>query len=574
MQLLSNVHVELLLMIHSQLYLRLLRRFAPYWELLLLALFAMLITAFTLASLPLLIKQMLDSTFIQRDQSLIQWTSLAIITLFIVRGIASYLSIYTASKASSKLGADLRMAIFNKLLTLPASDYKHLNKHNAIDALISNTSQITHIITRNVTILVQDALTIIGLIICCLYLNQEFSLLLLLVSPLIVLITQMTQSHLNKFNQNQSLLASKSLIQHLLQSIQHHREIRLDGGQMAEGQRLGKMAEPIYHAEIQQAIIKATIIPLGQIITALILIAIAYFITQQILNNVLSLDEVGALIAAALLLIIPIYRITRLPKQLQHSQNILENIFLFLDQASEQETGTQSLPQARGKLLFENVLFCHDAQTKPILHHVHLTIKPGEVIVFTGYTDSEKNAFIDLILRLQQPTSGRILLDDCPLADIKLNDLRANIAIVRGESILLDENIAGNIAYGNMKCANETQITTAAQISHAIAFIREMPGGLQTQIGQEGITISKKQLQQIAIARALLKNAPILILDEMPATNNEPDSRNLLSALEALIHNRTTLVFNQHIPYLKKIDRVVILENGYITKNLSESDDS
>ena len=212
------------------------------------------------------------------------------------------------------------------------------------------------------------------------------------------------------------------------------------------------------------------------------------------------------------------------------SKKKIEAIFSFLDQASEQDTGTQNIQHVRGKLAFEQVRFYDDTQTKPILNHINFTIKPGETIVFTGYTEDEKNAFIDLILRFQQPTSGKILLDDYPLADIKISNLHNNIAIVSENSVLLDEKVAGNIAYGAMKCANEAKITAATQASHAMEFIREMPEGLQTLIGEKGTKISKKQYQQIAIARALLKNSPILILDGIPSVD-EPDSGHLLSAL-------------------------------------------
>ena len=564
-----NVHVELRIMIRPQLYFRLLRRFIPYWKLLSLALFAMLIMAASLASLPIFIKQMLDSAFILKDPSLLQTTSLAIIALFIVRGMAGYVSITAVNKASSQLGVDLRTDIFSKLLTLPAGHYTHLNKNNEIDTLIFNINQITYLTARHITILAQDCLTITGLMICILYLNQEFSVLLLLVSPLVILIIQITHDHLNKLDQK-TRLASNKLIQQLHQSIQHYREIRLDGGQMHECQRLGKIAEPVYHAEMQQAMIRATIIPLGQIITALILIAIIYFILQQTLNHGLSLDEVGALIAATLLLISPIQRIAGIPKQLQHDQKKIETLFSFLDQVSEQDTGTQNIQPIYGKLTFEHVRFFNATQTKPILNHISFTFKPGETIVFTGYTENEKNAFIDLILRFQQPTSGKILLDDYPLADIEINNLHSNIALVSENSVLLDEKVADNIAYGAMRCANEAKITAAAQASHAMEFIREMPEGLQTRIGEEGIKISKKQCQQIAIARALLKDSPILILDGIPATD-EPDSGHLLSTLEKLIQNRTTLIFNPHIPNLKKIDRIVVLENGCIIENLTNT---
>lgn len=555
-------------MMRLQPYFRLVNRLAPQWQLLSLTLLTMLVIAATLASLPILIKLLLDSIFLQKDLSHIQMTSLAIIMLFIVRGIASCVSIYSVNKASSQLGIDLRMDIFNKLLTLPIDYYLHLNNDD-IGMLISRTHQITHNIVQNINILVQDCLTIFSLTICIFYLSHEFSLLLLLISPLVILIMQMTHDHLSKFNPKNSL-AADNLVQHLLQSIKHYREIRLNGGQGYENQRLGRTAEAIYRAEMQQASVRAAIIPIGEVLTAMILVAVFYFISQQTLNNALSLDTVGALIAAALLLINPIQRITSLPKQLQHGQKNIETILSFLDQLSEQDTGTQNIEHVCGKLAFEQVRFNNHTLTKSILNHINLTIKPGEVIAFTGYTEVEKNALIDLILRLQQPTSGRILLDDHLLTDIPINNLHANIAIVTKDSVLLDEKVAGNIAYGVMRCANEAEITAAAQASHAMEFIREMSEGLQTRISKESEKITKKECQQIAIARAFLKNSPILILDEMPATD-ESDSGDILSALEELTRNRTTLIFNQRIPHLKKIDRIVVLENGCITENLTST---
>jgi subfamily B ATP-binding cassette protein MsbA len=560
-------------MIRAHLFLRLLRRLFPYWKLLLLALFAMVIVAAALASLPILIKQILESTFIDKDQSLMQTAALAIIVLFMIRGIAGYISIYTANKIVGKLGIDLRMDFFNKLLTLPIHHYSHLNKNNEIDTLISNINQISQSTSRYITVITQDSLTIIGLIICTLYLNQEFSLLLLLVTSFVILVTQMTHSHLNRPDQK-SLLASKNLTQHLLQSIAHNRKIRVDGGQMYESQRLGKISETIYHAEMQQALARAIAVPASQIITALILTAVIYMTALQAINGALNLHEVGALISVVLLLIMPIQRIAGIPKQLAHDQKIIGTIFSFLDQASEQDTGVMSIPHVSGKFVFEQVRFCSDAHATPILNHINFTIKPGEVTVFTGYTAGEKNALINLILHLQQPTSGRVLLDDHPLADIQLNNLHANIAIVTEDDYLLDEKIAGNIAYGTMRCANEAKITTAAHTSHAMEFIRHMPDGLQTQIGKGGTTINKQQFRQLAIARALVKNAPILILDEIPTAQEESNSGNLLSALEKLMQNRTTLIFNQYIPQLKKVDRIVVLENGCITESLKGSNSS
>ena len=555
-----------------QLYLRLLKKLAPYGRPLLYILFAMLILAASMAYLPLLIEKMLASIFVLKDLSLVQQVSLTIIALFVVRWIFGYISIYYISTISGKLGTDLRMDFFHRLVSLPVNYYAYLNHNNQIDTLVSHISRITQTTVRHIAQLVQDCLSIMGLLICALYLNQEFSLLLLLVTPFIILVHEMIRSYFSKTDQH-NLLTLRDLIGHITQSVKHYRKIRLDGGQADESQRLGRISETLFHTEMQSAKIVAMAIPTSQLIAALMLTAVTYIMALQATNNTLSLSEAGALIAIALLLIFPLRRIASIPRELEHDRKMIEATFSFLDLAPEQDTGTLSIQQIRGKLVFEQIRLNDSIQTKPILSHINLTIKPSEVIVIKGYTETEKNVLIDLILRLRQPSNGRILLDEYSLDKITINQIYRNISLVSTDPFLLDERIAGNIAYGAMRCANEAKITAAAHASHAMEFIRRMPEGLQTQIHQNGNEISKKQLIQLAIARAFLKNAPLLILDEVFATQ-EPDSAELLSALEKLIQNRTTLIFNQQVPQLKKIDRIVVLENGCITENLKTMDHS
>jgi len=550
-------------MIISPLYFRLLGQLSSYWTLFLLALSAMLIMALTIAALPLCVQQLLDSTFIQRDPPTIQLASLAIVALLIVRSIASYINRYTVSKISSQLGVRLRTILFDKLFTLPLTDCHDLIKSHAIEKLILDIHRIIQTTAQNFACLVQDSLTIIGLTLALFSLNRDIALTLLLVMPLIVLIMQITQSFLIKPNQD-ILSASDTFIQDLLQSIRHHRVIRLDRGQTHESQRLSKAAESIQQAEAHYAALSATADTLNQIIITLILMAIVYFMAQEGLNNALLLDETGALVAAAALLIAPIQRIINIPRQLQQEQIIIENLFLMLDRESPVDTGTISPQSVRGELTFEQV--CYDNTLQSVLSPVNLTVRPGETVVFMGYSDHEKTTLIDLILRFQQPTNGRILLDGHRLNDIRIDDLYAHIALIPADIALLDDKIAGNIAYGTMACANEIRITNAAQTSRAIEFIREMSEGLQTRIGRHGTEITTEHYQLLSIARALLKNPSLLILDGIPSTAGQI-SNPLQQALEALIQNRTTLIFTQHIPQLKKIDRILIFKNGYIIKH-------
>jgi subfamily B ATP-binding cassette protein MsbA len=549
-----------------QLYFRLLKRLIAHWKLLMLGFLAMLIMAISLALLPILIQQSLEHALILKDQSLVQALLLTMIALFIVRGISGYFIIATINKISSQLGSELRQDIFDKLLTVSTDYYPHLKKNHEIDSLILTINQITRFISYNLRILVQDSLTVLALIACIVCLTPGLSVLLLLVFFLVISIAQMIHDNLNKPDQNH-LSASRNLIHYVLQSLQHYREIRANGGESQESQRLGRLAQPIYDAEMRQAMMTARIITIGQIITALLLTAIFYFVLQQAQNNVLNPAEIVALGVAILLLVSPTKRIANIPQQLQNNQKNVEILFSFLDQPGRQNTETHSIRKIEGKLTFEQVFFLGNSPEKPLLHHINFTIKPQETIVITSYSSGEKDAFLDLILRYQQPSRGKIMLDNYLLNDVSADCLHRNIALISKNSMILDERVAGNIAYGALKCANEAQITAAAQDSCAMEFIRTMPAGLQTVIGEEGVAIDQKQYQQIAIARALLKNPPILILDEIPTTD-EADY-DLLSILEKLTQNRTTLIFNRHIPPFKKINRIVVLENGGITEMLT-----
>ncbi|MXS78197.1 ATP-binding cassette domain-containing protein [Nitrosomonas sp. JL21] len=562
-----DVHVKFFFMMRSRPYRLLLGRLTPHWKLLALALCAMFVGVTTLAVLPLFIQQLLDGIFIKQDRALVQSTLIALLVLLAVRGIANYMSNHSVATVSSRLVADVRIELFDKLLTLPIDYYRQLNVGKEIESLISQIHEVAHGTIRNIAAGIHDGLVIVGLMLCLFFLNQEFSVLLLFIAPLIMLIAQMTRSQLSKLTQHHSA-ATQNLSRHVCQSITQYREIRLNGGQTQESQRLGKIAQSFDQEEMRRISLGSLSKLIAELMTALIIVAALYFITQQLFDHSLTIADAGALIAAISLLINPIRRSAELIKSLQHSQPDMESVWLFLDRVSEEDSATQYLKRIQGKLEFKQLRVQKDSAAKPILGPINLTIKPGETIVFTGYTDEEKNTLIDLILRMQQPSSGNLTLDDHSLNDIILNCLHSNIGIIMKDSRLLSDKIAGNIAYGKMRCAHELPITAAAQASHAMAFIREMPEGLQTPVGKDKFQLTQMQRYFIAIARNFLKNPPILILDEVLGLDT-PDSGRLFSALDELTHQRTTLVFSRHIPTLKKIDRIVVLENGCITENLT-----
>lgn len=539
--------------IHPQSYLRLLKKLAPYWKSISQAFLAMLAVAAAVSLIPFFVQRLLDSALMQQEPALLQTALLAITAFFVLRAIAGFFSVFFLNQARTRLEIDLHREFFDKLLTLPADTYTQSQTNYHIETLPLTLRQIAQSTTRLLAGPIQDGLIVIGLMAGLFYFNRELSVLLLFILPFMLLIVSVARDHFDTLNPKITAQTRK-LIDRLTQSITHYRLIKADAGQMCESKQLGKISESAAQAKTRHALAQAAVTSASQIAAVLILCALGYLLASQVMNGTLNPSAASAIIAALLLLTPPLQRLANLPRQLACDQPLLDAFFSFIDQAPEQSTGTLGIPRANGKLFFDRVRFGDEIE--PLLNFTDLTIHPGDVVVFKGYTAHKKNSLIDLLLRLKSPAHGTILLDDLPLDSIRQDDLYANIALLPAEAALLDDNIAGNIAYGARRCSHEAEITAAALDSGASAFIRELPGGLQTRIGEEGTDLTLEQLQLLAIARALLKNAPILILDNVPELQ-DPAAEILLPALVRLMQNRTVLIFSQHIPPLKKIDRVI-----------------
>ncbi len=547
-------------MTSSQCYLRLLRWITPDWKTGLLALFAMIVMALSLSIFPILVQQILASVFIQQSPALTLSALLSIITLFLVRGTANLVNIHAINKLSNKLGDDLRVALFDKLLSLPTNHYSAYEKNRITDKFTKDINQTTYATTHLTTILILDSLTIIGLIVCIQFLNWELSFLMFLIVPLLLVILLTVHGFLHKPEQK-STQTTQTLTQHILQSIEHYRTIQLNGAQSQEKQRFKKHAEALQRVQTQHTTIKLFVLLLYQIILILILAAMATLITQQALSQVLTLEQTGALIAAILLLFIPMQHMADIPRHAQHGEQAIRNIFSLLDLESKASSNTNTIHdthEIKGELVFQQVCFYNNLSTKLILDNISFSIKAGEIVALMCANSHQRSAIINLVLGFSQPTTGKILLDNHLLNEIKSTHLHAQTAMISDPAVLLEETVAGNITYGMNQCTNEARITAAAQAAHATKFIREMPEGLQTQIGENGIQITAQQRQHIAIAHALLQNPRMLILDDIPnATYTEQED--LLDALETLVQGRTTFIITENNPTWEKIDRVLIV---------------
>lgn len=550
-------------MTSSQLYLRLLDYIKPYWRIFALSILGMMVAAATEPLLPVLLKTMLDGTFVHKDETIIRLIPLLILVIFLVRGLATFVATYTITWVGNKVVMDLRNEMFNKLLSLPARFYDNHATGNLISKLTFDVTQVTAAATTVVTIGTRDSLMIVGLLGWLFYLNWKLTLLSLIMAPVIVFIMKTISGRLRIASRN-SQRAMGDITQVIEESVTAHKVVKLFGGQQYEGQRFNSQANWVRRHAMKQAAAAAINIPIVQMVAAVALAVIVYLATEQSRSDETTVGGFLSFITAMLMLTPPLKRLASVSEHLQRGLAASESVFELLDTSSEADTGKILITHASGELKFEHVNFSYQQDEKLALRDINLEIPVGQTVALVGASGSGKSTLANLVPRFYSPSSGRITLDGFDLAELTLTSLRANIALVSQDVVLFNDTVAANIAYGQMRKVPEAEIIAAAQAAHAMEFIREMPQGLQTLVGERGVRMSGGQRQRIAIARAILKNAPILILDEATSALDSESERHVQAALETLMQGRTTLIIAHRLSTIEKADRIVVLQKGEI----------
>jgi len=549
----------------TELYLRLLKYVAPYRRVFALALLGMMIVAATEPALPAILKPLLDGTFVEKDETIMRWMPLVIVGLFVVRGLAEYMAHYSITWVGNKVVMDLRNAMFDKLLQLPTRYYDNHPTGNLISKLTFDVAQVTTAATSVLTVIFKDTLSIIGLLAWMLWLNWKLTLLALVMTPIIVGVVRLISVRLRRSSRD-AQQAMGDITQVLGEAIDGHKVVKLFGGQQYEAGRFDEQINRVRQFIMKQTAAAAASVPIVQFVAALALASIIYFATQQSHADQITIGGFISFITAMLMLTAPLKRITSVNEPLQRGLAAAESVFELIDQPSESDPGAAVIARARGEIRFEDVSFTYDDAERLALDHINLTVAPGETVALVGASGSGKTTLANLVPRFYHPTLGRITLDGHDLEDLKLASLRANIALVSQDVVLFNDTVAANIAYGAMNGAAEADIIAAAEAAHAMEFIRRLPGGLQTLVGENGAKLSGGQRQRLAIARALLKNAPVLILDEATSALDSESERHVQAALEALMQGRTTIVIAHRLSTIEKADRIVVLDKGRIAE--------
>lgn len=549
----------------SQLYFRLLNYVKPYWRVFTASILGTAVVAATEPLTAALMKPMLDGTFVNKDQAMIRMVPAIIILIFLVRGIGSFISTYAINWVGNKLVMDLRNEMFRKLLTLPTRYYDDHATGNLISKVTFDVTQVTSAATVVVTVAVRDSIVLVGLTGWLFYLNWKLTLLTLLMAPVIALIIRTISSRM-RISSRDSQQAMGDITQVIEESVSAHKVVKLFGGQPYESIRFNEQANWVRRYAMKQAAAGAANVPIVQMVAAIALAVVVYLATIQSNADEVTVGGFVSFIMAMLMLTAPLKRLTGVSEYLQRGLAAAESVFSLLDTESEIDTGAETIGRARGELQFDNVLFAYAPEARPALKNISLHIREGENIALVGASGSGKTTLANLVPRFYIPTGGAIFLDGHNLAELTLASLRANIALVSQEVVLFNDTISANIAYGQMREVSEAEIIAAAKAAHAMEFIQEWPQGLNTLVGERGVKLSGGQRQRIAIARAILKDAPILILDEATSALDSESERHVQSALETLMQGRTTLVIAHRLSTIEKADRIVVLQKGEIVE--------
>jgi len=552
-------------MTSSGLYLRLLKYVAPYWRIFALALIGMVMVGLTEVALPALMKPLLDGTFVYKDQALMRWMPAVIIAVVVVRGSAEYMAAYSINWVGNKLVMDLREAMFGKLLGLPTPYYDDHASGNLISKLTYDVTQVTAAGTSVLTVMFKDSVSLVGLLIYMLWLNWKLTLLALVMTPLIVGVVRLISVRL-RMSSRSVQQAMGDVTQVLQETIEGHKVVKLFGGQRYEGARFGEQVNRVRRFMMKQTTAAAASVPIVQLLAGLALAAIVYLATQQSSGNEITVGEFVSFITAMLMLTAPLKRITGVNEPLQRGLAAAESVFDLIDQPAESDPGRSAIARVDGAIRFDNVSFTYANADRPALQGITLTINPAETVALVGASGGGKTTLANLVPRFYRPTGGRILLDGYDLETLTLASLRANIALVSQDVVLFNDSVAANIAYGVMRDTSEADIVKAAEAAHAMEFIRAMPDGLNTLVGENGVRLSGGQRQRLAIARALLKNAPVLILDEATSALDSESERHVQAALETLMQGRTTMVIAHRLSTIERANRIVVLNRGQIAE--------
>lgn len=548
-----------------QIYLRLLRIAKKHWRVALVAIIGMIAAAATETGFAWIIKPMIDGSFVKQDPTVIKLVPLGLVAIFIVRGVSNFMASYGLSWVGRQVIKTLRSGTFDHLLRLPTSFFDDSSPGILLSKLTYDVEQVATAATTAFTTMIREGFTVVFLLGYMFYISPWLALIFLALGPVVMVIIASISKRFRKLSRRIQVSVG-DVAQVAEDAVHGHVVIKTFGAQGYEKHRFERANERNRSQSMKLVATRAISTPFIQFLAAAALALVVYLATLAQIRETITAGTFVSFIAAMLLLMQPLKRLTDVNSQLQRGIAAGESIFDLLDEPPEPDQGTLPLTRANGEVRYEDVSFAYSENGEEVLKGVNLHIAPGETVALVGRSGSGKSTMVGLLPRFYPVRQGRILLDGQPVGDYQLEDLRRQIATVSQQVVLFNDTLAANIAYGDKENLDMAAIRRAAEAAHALEFIERLPDGFETQIGENGVMLSGGQRQRLAIARALYKNAPILILDEATSALDSEAEQHIQSALEELMRNRTTLVIAHRLSTIENADRIVVLDQGRVVE--------
>ncbi|VCU71165.1 Lipid A export ATP-binding/permease protein MsbA [Pigmentiphaga humi] len=558
--------------VNADLWRRVYTRVLKYWKALALAMLFLIGVAASQPLLAILMKPLLDGGFNGQNPDYVWMIPLAIIGIFLVRGVMNFLSDYLMAWSANHVLADLRIDMFDRLLRLPDAYFKRMGSSLLLNRFVSDAASVMQLATEVITVLVRETLIVVSLVCVLLYLSWQLTLIALIAFPLSTFIMRAIARRIRGINR-ETIVMNAELTRVVSEAIDGQRVIKLFSGYEHEEKRFFHISGRLRRFAMRNTVAGAASAPITQAISAVALAVVVATALGQSGANQITVGGFAAFVTAMIQMLDPLKRLANIASPMQRMLVAAESVFALMDELPESDTGTRTLPQpVRGHIEFEHVSHRFPEAGRDTLADISLEVAPGQTVAFIGRSGSGKTTLVSMLPRFTLPSAGTIRVDGVPVDELTLTSLRDSISLVSQDVVLFDDTIAANVGYGANSEPSEQAIRQALADANLLEFVDSLPQGIHSQVGENAARLSGGQRQRLAIARALIKDAPILILDEATSALDNESERQVQASLERLMAGRTTLVIAHRLSTVQNADRIVVLDQGHIVEQGHHAD--
>ncbi|WP_145515697.1 lipid A ABC transporter ATP-binding protein/permease MsbA [Yersinia aleksiciae] len=537
----------------------------PYKTGLVVAAIALILNAASDTFMLSLLKPLLDDGFGHADSSILKWMPLAVIGLMVVRGVTGFISSYCISWVSGKVVMHIRRRLFSHMMGMPVSFFDQQSTGTLLSRITYDSEQVAASSSSALVTVVREGASIIGLFIMMFYYSWQLSVILIVIAPIVSISIRLVSKRFRNISKNmQSTMGEVTTSAE--QMLKGHKEVLIFGGQKVETERFDTVSNRMRQQGMKLVSASSISDPIIQLIASFALAFVLYAASFPSVMETLTAGTITVVFSAMIALMRPLKSLTNVNAQFQRGMAACQTLFTILDMEQEKDEGKLEVERAKGEIEFQHVTFYYPGKDIPALNDISMHIEAGKTVALVGRSGSGKSTIANLLTRFYDVSDGSILLDGHDLRDYRLGALRNQVALVSQNVHLFNDTVANNIAYARDDQYSRAEIEEAARMAYAMDFINKMEHGLDTVIGENGVMLSGGQRQRIAIARALLRDCPILILDEATSALDTESERAIQAALDELQKNRTSLIIAHRLSTIEKADEILVIEDGRIVE--------